>query len=512
MRVSHALPLGTGNAVRSGTRGVDASFALSVATVIAVLCLPAMLNGLPFFYIDSATYLAQGQEAVRAFAPWLEAAGAERMPSAADAPPVVVGEGVAAAEPPVVVAGRSIYYGVLAYLAVAHTNGVLIVLLQAAAVGWPLTLLCRACGMTGGASAVLAGVLAFATPAGLFVGLVTPDVWLAAMGLAVAALLASPGAGHATRAGLGAIVAFAASAHTSHLLVLIVLGAALIACATRRWGARPPGFAAAGRWMVFGAVVGVAGASLFGAVVEHRYGAPPISRPHLTARLTDSGPGVEAARAMCASGGTGQDMAVCAVTDRLGVTWTQFLFDQDPETGVFGPATAAAKRQLSAEDKRFALATLRYAPLRTVWTLSRDAGVQLFTVEAKRVPITARSPSGRLALFPPALAARIEAGRLHHHRAAFAAMDGVHRALLLLSAASLAVACARARRARRALTPAGTAAVVLVLVVVINAVVCGALASPYGRFGARAVWLVVVAAALVVAPRLLATRSKETRP
>ena len=493
--------MATANGGRDEDGGAKRQAGLLCALTL-VFCLPAILNGTPFVYVDTATYLAQGQEAMRAFLPWLVPEGAAVMPTAADAPPVAA---IASPDAQPVVGGRSIYYGLAAYAAMAMTGGWAMVVAQAAALAWPILLITRrvAGRRWTWAALLLSLVAAFGTPAGVFAGLVTPDIWAAAMVLAVAALAVCRSLGRGARASLYAIVAYAGLVHTSHLLVLASATAVFWAI---RWarGGQPMGQRPFESGLTACVAVGVAGAIVFGAVVEQRYGAPPISRPHLTARLIDSGPGAQAANAACADGA---DLAICDHLDRIPQRWTAFLFDPDPATGVFDPASPAQKRALAADDKRFAAATFAHAPFGTLWALTRDAGQQVLMFDVYGTPTTANARAATMLTFTPDIRAGIRSGRSFARPDLFAVLDTVHRWLTGLALGVAALAFGAAAFSDRSVDRnAALVFAVCVGGVLLNAAVCGALASPYGRFGARIAWLIVIAVPL------LATSLPQTLP
>ena len=478
---------------------VDSAPIALVLAVALALALPAILNGVVFLYPDSASYLAQGQAAVAAVFGVSD--------NVVMLPPALHAAAEAAAEPgdaPLVVGGRSIYYGLFAYVAYASSGGWLLLAVQALAVAWPLVLLTLRLLPTERARWVLPLIgfgLAMLTPAGLFVGLVMPDIWLPAMLLALAVLATKTSNGPAVMVGMTAIVAFAAMAHTSHLLVALS-GLALMALAKiasrRSWSTLTAPMLAGS----VGVVCAVAGGAAFSAMVERTYGAPPISRPHLTAHLIDLGPGMATIERACAEPGAepSGDLAVCAAADRLPQPWTKFLFE--PTEGVFEPATAAGKRALAEQDLRFALLTLRHAPFETVGGLAHDAMAQLWHVSVATVPTTATREDDLVHRFPDDLVARTQASRLYAWSDGPALLTRAGQAtsvaaFLVLGAAGLSAVVARSKLP----APLVTAIAVLVAGVVLNASICGALASPYGRFQARLVWLLVVAAALLVAAR-----------
>lgn len=473
--------------------------AIIVGLAAAILCLPALLNGAPFLYHDSATYIAQGQAAVmQVFPTRAPAADTEILPPAREA----FREMAEASGPPLVIGGRSIYYGVLAYLSQVIGIGWGLVALQGLAVAVPLVALFRILvpAIWRGAALVAAVVVGFATPGGLYVGMLMPDIWAGAMILAIAALAVLPrGTAAATRAMLTAICALAVLFHLSHLAILVAL-AGLGAMVWLAW--RPARDAiGAGLALRLGAVVvvGLLGQAMFAYMIERTYGAPPISRPHLTAHLVDMGPGTEYARAACADGA---ELAICAYVDRLPTGWIAFLFDADPETGIFEIAPDPVKRQIAAEDAAFAIGTFRHAPLATGLGLARDGAAQLWHLAVDGTPLHDRDAASLEARFPPDLAAATYASINYDNRQPLLVLTrltylGTAASSLFLLAAGIAAVLHPGGVARQLVI----AVAICVAGLVLNALVCGILASPNVRFQARVIWILPLMAVLVLTAR-----------
>ena len=92
-----------------------------MACAALVLCLPALWNGLPFFYPDTPTYLrgaemATGQLAKRLW-PTQTAEPATTQDATALRTTAPTGRGLTSLSDKIVLAGRSIYYGALLYAA-----------------------------------------------------------------------------------------------------------------------------------------------------------------------------------------------------------------------------------------------------------------------------------------------------------------------------------------------------------------------------------------------------------
>ncbi|WP_111535690.1 hypothetical protein [Palleronia aestuarii] len=489
-----------------------------------VLSLPAILNGAPFLYIDSATYIAQGQAAVSVVFPGHdmgiatlpqgeEIAGqlAESAPGSTPSAPLVVG-------------GRSIYYGVLAYLSQGLTASWALVFLQGLAVSVPAVSLFRAvlCASWPVASLLSLALLAFATPLGLFVGMIMPDIWVGAMVLSVAALaVGAEAGGPAFKAILFFVCILAVLFHLSHLvLVTGILALFLLAQLCVPWFRKTVGIG----WSVglCGIILaGIGGQVMFSKVVERVYGAAPISRPHLTAHLVDLGPGQDYAETACAGPERSDALAICPYVDRLPLAWTRFLFLDDPEAGVFAIMSDAEKRRMAEEDMTFAVQTFLHAPWVTAIGLARDGLVQIRELSLDDAVLVAGGdvPGGLLATGLPAdLRDATRTSFLYGkgdllRTATDVTQIGTAAAALLLLVSLVAIPAGAGDR------PADPRIVILLLIVgicllgvILNAAVCGILASPYGRFQARIAWIVPFLALLSTIRVFAPSHRYEARP
>ena len=496
-------------------RNRPAGTALLIGLVAVILALPAILNGAPFLYFDSATYIAQGQAAVLTMPFGLDF-GIDVLPSGREVAAVAATDQT----PPLIVGGRSIYYGVLAYLTYGATQAWGLVLIQGLAVGFPLVILVRrfagrrlALWSMGSAAA-----LAFLTPAGVFVGMIMPDIWAGAMVLAVACL-AIGGDADARPPPLWEVLALsgicltAVLFHLSHLALLL----ALIASGLLAWPLwRGIGPQVRARLLLpLGAsiAVGILGPIVFATVVERTYGSPPISRPHLTAHLVDMGPGTAYAREACLRDDA-PPMAICELVDRLPMTWIEFLFDPDPRSGAFEPASDAMKRALAEDDLRFVAGTFLHDPVGVSLGLLTDGIAQLGTFSVLGVPITHGDATSIAESVPPALAEATRGSVLYRHPDLLRLPSTP-----ILAALGLATLFAffAERHLRAAASVSGRPSPIAVVTgiclagIVLNAFVCGMLASPYPRFQARIVWLLPIAALLAVLKRSAAPIPEATR-
>lgn len=457
-------------------------YAAFLAALTVIYMAPALLNGGPFFYFDSAAYIEYVAKAVSRL--WPASAGVRPALGTSPVMPAssfgtVQGDGI-------VYSGRSVYYGVLAYAGWITTIWVPVIL-QCLTLGW-LTAkhTHRLIGQNDRRIAVfIAAVLAFGSSAGAFAGLVMPDIW-AGLAVLALALLWSPGAraGRAAQGVILAILSFAALTHTSHLaLIAVLLAVGLIARPFLRAPLRPSRAALVIPALAIGA--GLAGPMVFTAAVEATFGQPPLSRPFITAHLVDMGPGTAFARDICAT----PTYALCAYVDRLPTDWIAFLFSHSATEGVFAVADAATQRALAHEQMSFALGTLSSRPLATIGGLAMDGIRQLWVLSVADVPITRQSQTFLTSSFPPDLVARITATRIYNHPGWAIALT---HWIEITSLGSLAVIGVWSHL-RRGMAPTLYRLEAFVLIctagVLANALICGILASPYGRFQARIVWL-----------------------
>lgn len=453
---------------------------LSVVTLIYMG--PSLVNGGPFFYYDSAYYIENVAEAVAKL--WHET------------PDLLTDAGFATAGAPfvqgqgdnIVYSGRSVYYGALLYTGLKTTIW-LPVMIQCLTMAWLTEQLTRRIFNTNWrqVTILVAAILTLGTSAAAFAGLFMPDIW---SGLAVLALaiLWSPGYPLTRRAQITllTILAFAVLAHSSHLALIAVL---FIGCLlVRPFLATPlrPRPAALVVPML-ALIIGVTGSLAFSKIVEATYGQPPLSRPFITAHLVDMGPGTAFAQEACPTA----DYALCDFVDRLPTDWIAFLFANSDKGGVFATVDAATQRALTHEQVSFALGTLAARPLATLGGLALDGLEQLFILSVADVPLTRQSEGFLVDSFPRDLVARIQGARIYNHPAWAANFTRVIEATSMISASVLIVWFFT--RVRNTSEPATYRLEGMVLVclsgVLANALICGIMASPYGRFQARIVWL-----------------------
>ena len=476
----------------------------------AALLWPALYNGQPIFFGDTSAYIRGADAGVQALfhrrSAW-SLSGADAIVQQEPGPavratgvpeahaqaarytlnaPIARGSSLADKS---IVSGRSPYYGALLYLGDLTGGFWLSIALQSAAVVLAILLVLRTVGTRWSPRLIAAaGFIAAATTAPFFVSFLEPDIFAGVAVLVCAALL-----GGADRLRVGewllafVLLAVCVLVHESHALIV----AMLLVLAVLRFGTRPRARPAIGT--LAGAVlVAAAGQLAFAAAVKHIVGTPPLRPPFLMARMIEDGPGYRYLRASCPQNG----FTVCKYLDRLPVDANLFLWDPSPR-GVFSAVPPPVRQALAAEQTRFVLAVLAYAPWAELRDALGDVGEQLTMAgldEFQYPNVLKRSFEEKI---PP-----VHLRRMKESAAYRGAMPVVPFSIvtgLTYGLGALVVLSALLWGRVRTRLPSRLTAVTAWIVagVLINAVVCGVLSGPHNRYAARVAWVVPLAALLI---------------
>ncbi len=482
------------------------SLARGCAVLVAAVAMmwAALVNGQPFFTPDTQAYVRGPDVAVvkllgaRFASPWArqEPPGAHVVAKAGPQP-------VHSYDDKEVLAGRSIYYGALAYLGQLTGGFWLTVFVQGLAVAWLAEMVLRAAGQLSlGAYAAAMALLAVATPAPFFVADLMPDIWSGVAIGALALLFAFPA--RLTKLDVTAVTAmtvFAAMAHNSHVLII----AGVLACGGLAWLVRRreapdvrPAFAVG----VLALACAVAGTLLFSAMVKHSVGASPITPPFLTARVVADGPGRLYVREHCRD----HPFAVCGFADRLGATDTDgFLWDENPRTGVFAVATPDQRRTLATEQGRFAVASTLAHPWMQVQASTRNVALQLVQTDLDDFDYKPSVLASLRADLPPAHRERLDRTLAARRGWPIGPLRAEQAAVIWLSLGVIGWSLF----ARDA--PVDTRVTRFALLcsagVLANTVACGVLSDLYGRYQARCIWMLPLAAVTLAWPLVVRLRA-----
>ncbi len=485
------------------TANSNLSRLMGVVCAALMLCLPALWNGLPFFYPDTPTYLRGAQMTAQGIASRLglrtdTAASPVTQAPAGDASAAPASRGLTSLEDRIVLAGRSVYYGALLYAAQAAGSLWLAVIAQALCVAAVLhLLLVKLWRVTSGAFLGTTAVLSLATPLAVYTGLLMPDVFAGLATLAFAALsIYWRQLTRMERGLLAGVLLFGLLSHASHVAVAAVLLAGVLAM--RLWNARWQGVSGPACTLAgLCIVIAIAAEWAFAAGVTHALGVPPLRLPYPTARLIEMGPGTQLLAQRCPEAG----YAVCAYRANYPTAWDAFLFSTDPARGTFALADAATKRRIVDEQWHFVRDVIVHDPMGVLRGWWVDLGRQLVSFRVDVWSFGARQLAMFAGRVPPQTYAALQASRgldsPGYNLAMSAATYGSAGIAVLLGVWWVwrRHAGAIARMPQRLEQVAGIA----IAGVAVNALVCVTAASSLDRFQSRVIWLIPFFALTVLA-------------
>ncbi len=477
----------------------------------ALLMWTAVINGRPPVFTDTALYYAQGEylfEALHVVSP-AHAVSPPNDPSALPSTPGA--PSVTAA----IDGARSPLYGAAIY-ALQRLGGLwLAAFVQAWAAAGMIYWLCRTAAPRAGAAgylALMAGLAAL-SPLPFFASWIMPDVFAGVAGCGLMLILVyADRLGAARLAAVCVMTGFGLAVHRSNLLdaVAVTGGAALLLALAGLERRRLLGRLA----LILALGVGAAAAgALVYVPIRTKAGEPIGAPPFLSARVLADGPGRVFLRQTCA--GPHPRFVLCAFKTRPMATSDQILWSHAPRTAVFLAADLPTRLVMERQDFSFAEAEVRTAPWRQAQASAWNALQQLVMADVED-PLKPQgfyvvNPYWRRTSLPRIIP---NAGRC---RAPGACGPRVgERTSLLLEGVGLGLSLLiltwrvsapdiRAILGRRA--AAGwrdervrllTASGLVVVLLLGNAVVCGALSGPFPRYQARIVWLLPMIAALWV--------------
>jgi len=490
-----------------------------------------LVNGVGLYYYDTVGYLEAGDRVLAAFgaAPLpdppatlpalttspptpaeLQASSPAKAPvENADLQPSASGQVVATgiksglegiapeAGPPVTVGSRSAIYGVA--LVLALRSGWLdgMVLVNLAALWLALWLVARQLRPFGPEKAALrlsawmilagcAGSLPF------YVAFLMPDIFAPIL-ILMLALLASHSR-EMTWWELGLALALAVLAvlfHPSHLMIAALMIPLGIVFSPIRWRSRLILTALLGAIVVG---LGVGERIAFSGAVSKVQGGVVMYLPFLTARLIDDGPG----RAFLAGACPDPARATCKLMESLtrpGDRPERFdapviLFDRTKDYGSFRLLPETDQQMIAAEQVPFALEVAAERPLSIAAAV---AGNILRQLSLSRIDMTLTTPEiiARLVVAGGKLNPSYAKGRLGHISGFWRALIWAEQAAVYLGSA-LWLVVALLRQGGQLVGEKRLVTLIL-LGILVNALVCGAISEPADRYGARVMFLLPLA-------------------
>jgi hypothetical protein len=476
-----------------------------VAGLIALAALwPAALNGGPFFMADTPSY-ARGAASgfFKAFGlktEWTDEYFRVYAGSRAGAPQPADDEAEAAdatGQIPVTLSGRSIFYGVVLYL--AHLIGSLwiIVLLQGLLAAGCIVLtvhtISRVVGTRMRASGlIMIGLLLVAaTPLAFFAGYLMPDIFGGFALLATANILFLwRNLSRTERAFWLALLAYSLLVHSVNLMMVSGLTVISIAFA---WWRR----IVLSRYQLGGLVaclaIAVLGQAAFGLAVKSMTGAAPVRPPFIAMRLIADGPGYTYLKENCST----DHYIYCRVLGQLDPKSDTLLWSKDERTSLFRGLSPDEQRMSSAQQSRFVNAVLSDRPGEVIGGAIGNSVRQIFQLDLNGFNYS-RENRGRFRNTIPAdLFEPLSQTRAYRSVMPTRPTEVLSALTAVLSILCLAFFVAFARSSD-AMDRLRAYCLCVLAGIALNAFICGALSGPKGRYEMRVIWVLPLIAGAIV--------------
>ena len=465
----------------------------------AILCAVAAVNRGPFYFYDTLGYLrTAGQALERVLG--LPAVTPVQPERDAFNPAPATGE-----DANVKWGNRSVYFGLV--LAVAdRLNAIsLVVVAQGLLAAWLLLLCWRLYGPRKAGTWGYLGLCAFLsilTPLGFYVAYLMPDLLFGLLLIALPLLLfEADRLAPWERAGLLLLVLFASLSHMAAVLFLgglLVLGWILARFVAQ---VRPRRTLTAA--ILGAAILGIAGTWAVGKISERVFGQPALWPPFILARVTADGPGTLYLQDVCPR--EPERFVLCRyLADLPPENSDAFLWESTTHQGILFRASNAEQRRMIREQWDVVIPAVLAHPWLQLRASAWNAWRQLWLFGVEEFAWEDRLRRQTAALFPTQLDDLDRTRVANTTMAWWRPVNLVHGVVLLA-----AVALILARLLAGLLRPAQpeearreTAWLLLLLAgVALNAVLSGVLAEPHSRYGARVIWVLPLAAALLLLRR-----------
>ncbi len=486
----------------------------SLTVTLAVLIIwPAVVNGGPFWFPDTSTYIRSADAALYTIT-GQETAWSDKIstvmepatklrPDSATNPSRVVGH----AEK-IVLTGRSIYYGAVVFLPMQLIGPWGAVLVQALIAAFVLIfstrIVMRASNFAIRKTStyrlraylpyIALWIIALFTPLAYYTSMLMPDIYagLFCLDMAVSILFWREMGRFERAIGVALACGFATFHTTIVLLAIVVSGVAMVVADAKNTRIRA---ALLGVAVVSSAVIANI---LFTTSVTKFAGQEPMDPPFLTARITAAGPGTDYLARYCRS--ESPPFAMCSHRDKLPLDSDDFLWGEEEDRSLFKILPVAEQRRIASEDKRFYLAVLMDDPAKVASSALMNGTEVLsrFGLENFNYPIATGTTEPNK--YPQSIWDDISKSRAAQQTMP---VEMVQTGTFILALVSLVVFAFILIQSRREaiLVPPKVArfALLICAAVFANALICGALSKPHSRYQARLIWLLPLAAALTSA-------------
>lgn len=485
--------------------GTGRSVLWIAAAVLACLSV-YLINGRPLFYFDTVGYISQGHTGLRQLGIPGESPLAVRM---ARIKAEKAASGIVEAAPDTteieadgtVDGSRSTVYALtMAILArIKALEGLM--LLNIAAVLVAVWLPMRAARRRWGLPVPMAEAVALPVIVAclgslpFFVAYLMPDTFAPVLLLVIATLTVFGRGMRLWEVILAILIGiFAIVSHLSHLAIGLVMipATALVSVilSRRRW------------WLPVAYVALIVGAgfteqSLLRSAARAVSHAEVVIKPYITARMIEDGPGLEYLDKYCPD----DHIPTCKLHEALQwsddpwrITATHIVFETSPRLGSFRLMTPENQKAVADDQVHFFFAVLRDQPFGVFRALLRNVFLQ-----AGWVSVDMTIPSDRIveqnADVTGLAFSTFDHGRITRDIAWLGPVTLWHQ---ILYAASLAVVLTLVLLPRRVPGEVKALAIMVLLGILANALVCGGISQPATRYGARVIWLLPMMATVLV--------------
>ncbi len=283
-------------------------------------------------------------------------------------------------EPTVILSGRSIYYGIMLYLAHFISHFWIAVFIHSAIfVYLSYTLICSCFGLSFRSFALITFATLVLSPISFYISFLMPDILAAYLiiGTIILAVFWNS-LSNRDRFITCLIILFSVLSHVTHIILLLGL-ICVVAISWLLLGGRNRTFASIGIPVsVLSAIVLAAllGEAAYNQGVRLTTGFSPIRPPFVMGRLIEDGPGYRFLQNNC----TERTYIICRYLDHMPITSEDFLWSHDPKIGIFFPADRETRQALSSEERSFAFDVLLSMPFEQSLVSSKNAIRELFLV------------------------------------------------------------------------------------------------------------------------------------
>lgn len=477
----------------------DKSRLWNVGAVLAValmLLWPAFVNGEPFYMSDTSSYLRGADAAVYHLTGKRSAWTNEylkRYPADTKSHPETSSLPPAPSEQPVVLTGRSIYYGLLLYASQWLGNFWAVAIFQALLVAIAISLTVRILGRKledepGPGSVLIVGALvAMSTSVGYFASYLLPDVYGALALLAFGHLVFLwKENDRISRLFWFGLLVLAMLFHLSNFLLVAILGVVAFALLLVSLPATRTGLG-----MVCAALL-IAGTGhiLFSWMVKQTTGEAPIAPPFLAARIIDDGPGYEYLRTHCPD----VQLIYCRAVGLKSRISDSLLWSADPSEGIFQALTPSERRLAAAQQREFVLAVAKENP---VALIGSSIGAFFRQLTDFKLESFNYSP-GNIEYFeqkiPSPFLEQARQSKAYQRRMPVQIVETMTLVGVLLSVMAIVWIVGRMVTRTKRLSATGAFLLFMLAGALANAVICGAISTPKGRYQMRLIWILPLTA------------------